>query len=74
MRFSSGRSLDAPGWKEEHHTIRPLMAGQLNLAYFEQRAGIYDASDEQVGLCFVELEPGVCNEKVNPALLFKKVE
>ena len=44
-----------------------------NLAYFEQLAGIYDPAEQQVGLCFVELLPGVYNEKVSPALLFKKV-
>ena len=48
------------------------MKGQLNLAYFEQLAGIYDPADQQVGLCFVELLPGVYN-KVSPTLLFRKV-
>ncbi len=71
-RFSTGWTLDAPGLKAEHYTIRPLMKGQLNLAYFEQLAGIYDPVDQQVGLCFVELLPGVYN-KVSPTLLFKKV-
>ncbi len=71
-RFSTGWTLDAPGLKAEHYTIRPLMQGQLNLAYFEQLAGVYDPADQQVGLCFVELLPGVYN-KVSPALLFKKV-
>lgn len=71
-RFSTGWTLDAPGLKAEHYTIRPLMAGQLNLAYFEQLAGIYDPANQQVGLCFVELLPGVYN-RVSPALLFKKV-
>ena len=67
-----GWTLDVPGLKAEHYTIRPLMAGQPNLAYFEQLAGIYDPANQQVGLCFVELLPGVYN-KVSPALLFKKV-
>lgn len=72
MKFSSGWSLRVPELKEEEYIIRPLMKGQVNLAYCEQLAGIYNAKEQKVGLCFVELLPGVYNEKFSSSL-FKKV-
>jgi predicted secreted hydrolase len=72
-RFSCGWSLDVPGCKGEHYTIRPLLKGQVNLAYCEQLAGIYNPESRQVGLCFVELLPGVYNEKF-PFRMFARVE
>ena len=64
-----------PGVKEEKYEIRPLTVGQLNLAYFELLAGIFNESGEQVGLCMVELLPGARNpqSKINFLNLFKKV-
>lgn len=75
MTFSKGWELVMPGVKEERYTIRPLTDGQLNLAYFELLAGIYNAAGEQVGLCMVELLPGARNpqRKINFLNLFRKV-
>jgi len=73
MKFSTGWILEVPGLKDEHYTIRPLLKGQVNLAYFEQLAGIYTLEGQQVGLCFVELLPGVYNEKF-PLRMFTRVE
>jgi hypothetical protein len=72
IKFSSSWSLDIPELKDERYTIRPLMKGQLNLAYFELLAGIHNSNDQQVGLCFVELLPGVFNAKF-PLSLFSEV-
>lgn len=71
--FSCEWTVFMPGIKQEQYTIKPLGKGQLNLAYFELLAGIYNADGEKVGLCFVELLPGVRNDKINPLNLFKKV-
>ena len=75
MTFSNGWKLLMPGVKEEKYEIRPLTDGQLNLAYFELLAGIYNEKGKQVGLCMVELLPGACNpqSKINPINMFKKV-
>jgi predicted secreted hydrolase len=75
LTFSMGWDLLMPGVKEEKYEIRPLTDGQLNLFYFELIAGIYDSSGKQVGLCMVELLPGVRNpqSKLSPLNLFKKV-
>jgi hypothetical protein len=53
--------LTLPGIKEERKKIRPLIEGQLNLAYFELLAEILDPKGERAGLCFVELLPGARN-------------
>lgn len=75
MTFSNHWTLFMPGVKEEKYEIRPLTVGQLNLAYFELLAGIFNESGEQVGLCMVELLPGARNpqSKINFLNLFKKV-
>ncbi len=75
MKFSMGWDLVMPGIKEEKYEIRPLTEGQLNLAYFELIAGIYNPKGEQVGLCMVELLPGARNPQsaINSTNLFKKV-
>jgi predicted secreted hydrolase len=75
MTFSKGWDLVMPGVKEEKYEIRPLTDGQLNLAYFELIAGIYNPVGKQVGLCMVELLPGARNpqSKINPLNMFKKV-
>jgi predicted secreted hydrolase len=73
--FSQGWDLVMPGVKEQQYEIRPLTDGQLNLAYFELLAGIYNPAGEQVDLCMVELLPGARNpqNKINFLNLFKKV-
>ena len=75
MKFTKGWDLVMPGIKDEKYEIRPLTDGQLNLAYFELIAGIYNAKGEQVGLCMVELLPGARNaqNKINPLNMLKKV-
>ena len=73
--FSKGWDLVLPGIKEEHYEIRPIMDGQMNLAYFELLAEIINPHNERVGLCFVELLPGVRNPGKNIGFknLLKKV-
>ncbi len=61
FQFSKGWDLLLPGIKEERYEIRPLMEGQMNLAYFELLAEIINPAGERVGYCFVELLPGVRN-------------
>jgi predicted secreted hydrolase len=75
LTFSMGWELLMPGFKEEKYEIRPLVDGQLNLAYFELIAGIYNSQGKQVGLCMVEPLPGARNpqKKINFLNLFKKV-
>ena len=70
-RFSCGWKLTMPGIKAEHYEIIPIMEGQLNLAYFEQLCYIYDENGREAGMCFVELLPGVYNQKIDGKLLLK---
>ena len=63
--FTKGWDLKMPGIKEENYAIRPLMDGQMNLAYFELLAEIINPRGEMVGYCFVELLPGVRNPGKN---------
>ncbi len=69
--FSKGWDLVLPGIKEERYQIRPIMDGQMNLAYYELLAEIINPSGERVGFCFVELLPGVRNPGKKPS--FKKL-
>ncbi len=73
--FSKGWDLTLPGVKEERYQIRPILDGQMNLAYFELLAEIINPRDERVGFCFVELLPGVRNPGKNIGFkkLFKRV-
>ena len=73
--FSQGWDVELPGVKKEHYQIRPIMDGQMNLAYFELLAEIIDPDGERVGFCFVELLPGVRNPGKNIGFkkLFKRV-
>lgn len=73
-KFSSSWSLSVPGLKEENYTIKPLMEGQMNQGYFEELAGIYNKEGKQVGLCFVELLPGVYTKNLNNSYLLKKID
>ena len=63
--FSKGWDLVLPGIKDERYQIRPIMDGQMNLAYFELLAEIINPRNERVGFCFVELLPGVRNPGKN---------
>ena len=72
-KFSCGWKLKIPNIKDEEYKIILIIDGQLNLAYFEQLCYIYDSFDKLVGMCFVELLPGVYNKKIDGKLLLKKV-
>ena len=69
-KFSCGWNLKIPQIKDESYKIIPIMDGQMNLAYFEQLCDIYN---KEVGMCFVELLPGVYNKKLDGKLLLKKI-
>ena len=72
MKFSKAWHIHIPGFKGEDFTIRPLMDGQLNLAYFEEVCEVYDKDGQKLGLTFVELLPGVYNDEISPLGFFKK--
>ncbi|MDR1734759.1 MAG: hypothetical protein LBR73_07775 [Oscillospiraceae bacterium] len=73
MRFACKWSVTLTGGKAGTYTIVPKTDGQLNLAYFELLADIREESGTPVGVSFVELLPGVYNEKIDPTNMFKKV-
>jgi predicted secreted hydrolase len=68
LKFSCGWKLFAPGIKEETYTITPFIEGQMQNMYFEQLCEVKNSAGEKVGLCFVELLPGVYNKKFISAL------
>lgn len=68
MRFSCKWKVTMPGTKNGEYTIIPLVDGQINLAYYELLAGVYDREGKLCGYCFVELLPGVYNKKIPIAL------
>lgn len=72
-KFSCGWELELPGIKEGYYKIIPVMEGQMNLAYFEQLCYIYDKNGTEKGMCFVELLPGVYNQKIDGKLLMKNL-
>ena len=72
-KFSCGWQLQIPAIKDEYYKIIPIIDGQMNLAYFEQLCYIYDKDHNEVGMCFVELLPGVYNQKIDGKLLLKKM-
>jgi len=61
------------GFKEEAYTITPKMDGQLNLFYYELLADIKDRDGTEVGVCVVELLPGVYNQ-THPLDAFARVK
>lgn len=74
VSFSHGWDLVMPGVKEVRYELRPVIEGQLNLAYFELLAEVINPQGEKVGLCVVELLPGARNPDKKMGLdLFKKV-
>ena len=68
-KYSSAWEIAVPALKEERYTVKPLLPGQMNIGYYELLAGIWNPRGDQVGLCFVELLPGVHNEKFPRTLL-----
>lgn len=71
VKYSCEWELTVPGLKEEQYVITPLLKGQMNMGYYELLASIRNNKDEQVGLCFVELLPGVYNKKFKKSLVAK---
>lgn len=71
-KFSSGWRLTMKGVKEEEYTLTPLMDGQFNLFFYELLAEITNRDGQLVGYCFVELLPGVYNERLNNLLVFQR--
>lgn len=59
------------GVKDGYYKITPLSKGQMNIGYFELLALITDKEGKEVGYCFVELLPGVYNDKFAFQLLKK---
>mgnify|MGYP001623819346 CR=1 FL=1 len=72
-KFSCGWELKMPKIKDENYKIIPIIDGQMNIAYFEQLCYIYDKDNKEVGMCFVELLPGVYNKKLDAKLLLKNI-
>lgn len=70
--FSKRWTLTIPGYRCEHFTLRPLMDGQMNLAYFEELCEICDPAGHILGYCFAELLPGVHGGKPSLFGFFKK--
>jgi predicted secreted hydrolase len=72
-RFSNGWKVTTKGVKDEEYTLTPVVDGQFNVFFFEMLAEIRDKTDRLVGYSFVELLPGVYNEKMRPGLVLKRV-
>ena len=73
-KFSFGWKVEMKGVKDQEYTIMPKVDGQLNLFYFELLADIKDKSGNIVGYSFVELLPGVLNEKSTAMAAFARVK
>lgn len=74
-KWSTEWEVTTPGLKDEYYKIVPISEGNMNFAYFEQLCRIINKEGNEVGLCFVELLPGVLNEgKIASKDLFKKIE
>jgi len=68
-KYSYGWKLAVPGLKDENYTLNPLLKGQMNMGYYELLADIFNEKNEKVGVCFVELLPGVYNTKFPDTVL-----
>lgn len=69
LKFSNGWTVTMPGIKEEKYTITPFMDGQIQNMYFEELCDVKNSKGESVGVCFVELLPGVYNKNFTAALV-----
>ncbi len=74
LKFSSGWKVVMNGVKEEEYTLIPIIDGQFNFFFFELLAEIKDRSGKVVGYSFVELLPGVYNEKNTVGSAFARVK
>ena len=68
-KYSSRWRISVPGLKAGSYTITPLLAGQMNMGYYELLASIDEPHGARVGLCFVELLPGVYNTRFPDTVL-----
>ena len=73
-KFSFGWKVELPDVKDVHYDIVPKIDGQLNLFYYELVADIKDKDGNNVGYCFVELLPGVHNEKMKISAAWAQVK
>ena len=73
LKFSSGWKVVINGVKDEEYTLVPIIDGQFIFFFFELLAEIKDKSGKVVGYSFVELLPGVNNEKNTVRAAFARV-
>jgi len=74
LKFSSGWKVVLNGVKDEEYTLVPIIDGQFNFFFFELLAEIRDNTGKVVGYSFVELLPGVYNEKNTLGSAFARVK
>ena len=74
LKFSSGWKVVMKGVKGEVYTLIPVIEGQFNFFFFELLAEIQDQSGKVVGYSFVELLPGVYNQKNTLKAAFARVK
>jgi predicted secreted hydrolase len=74
LKFSYGWRLEIPSVKDQAYTIVPKVEGQFNFFYYEMLAEIKKEDGTVVGYCFVELLPGVYNEKNTVSAAFARVK
>ena len=74
LKFSSGWKVVMKGVKDEEYTLAPIIDGQFNFFFFELLAEIKDTTGKVVGYSFVELLPGVYNEKNTMGAAFARVK
>jgi len=73
LKFSSGWKVIISGVKDEEYTLVPIIDGQFNFFFFELLTEIRDQAGKVVGYSFVELLPGVHNEKNTLRAAFARV-
>jgi hypothetical protein len=74
LKFSSGWKVEMKHVKDKEYTLIPIIDGQFNFFFFELLAKINDNSGKVVGYSFVELLPGVYNEKNTVGAAFARVK
>ena len=74
LKFSSCWKVVMKDVKDQEYTLVPIIDGQFNFFFFELLAEIKDKSGKVVGYSFVELLPGVYNEKNTTIAAFARVK
>ena len=74
LKFSSGWKVMINGVKDQEYTLVPIIDGQFNFFFFELLAEIKDRTGKVVGYSFVELLPGVYNERNTALSAFARVK